>query len=262
MGQRSVFLDFSKDLLQDESNRYYYARMKSLLGYPDTKYSELPQEIKEALYFALTDQVDLSPYVPVLQNPDLMQPIWYRSAAKYNIALDNTDNMPIEDVMQMYDDIAKSVVTVGNVMSMLQDPKYRAAYSTAKDMLGLADIKLNQIPCDVLELIETYMVGHPSGGNSKQYKRYYRSGSKVYHTMSYSPLGMPAYEMRNLNMRGTPQRNSYAANKYGVRSHQAGYRNIYQKLYTKTGKSRMELRMLPITPGNLKYRIKDYFHYF
>ena len=70
MGQRSVFLDFSKDLLQDESNRYYYARMKSLLGYPDTKYSELPQEIKEALYFALTDQVDLSPYVTVLQNPD------------------------------------------------------------------------------------------------------------------------------------------------------------------------------------------------
>lgn len=248
-------------LLQDESNRYYYARMKSLLGYPDTKYSELPKEIKEALYFALTDQVDLSPYVPVLQNPDLMQPIWYRCAAKYNIALDNTDNMPIEDVMQMYDDIAKSVVTVGNVMSMLQDPQYRAAYSTAKDMLGLADIKLNQIPCDVLELIETYMAGHPSG-SSKQYKRYYRSGSKVYHTMSYSPLGTPAYEMRNLNMRGTPQRNSYAANKYGVRSHQAGYRNIYQKLYTKTGKSRMELRMLPITPGNLKYRIKDYFHYF
>ena len=248
-------------LLQDESNRYYYARMKSLLGYPDTKYSELPKEIKEALYFALTDQVDLSPYVPVLQNPDLMQPIWYRCAAKYNIALDNTDNMPIEDVMQMYDDIAKSVVTVGNVMSMLQDPQYRAAYSTAKDMLGLADIKLNQIPCDVLELIETYMAGHPSG-SAKQYKRYYRSGSKVYHTMSYSPLGTPAYEMRNLNMRGTPQRNSYAANKYGVRSHQAGYRNIYQKLYTKTGKSRMELRMLPITPGNLKYRIKDYFHYF
>ena len=248
-------------LLQDESNRYYYVRMKSLLGYPDTKYSELPKEIKEALYFALTDQVDLSPYVPVLQNPDLMQPIWYRSAAKYNIALDNTDNMPVEDVMQMYDDIAKSVVTVGNVMSMLQDPQYRAAYSTAKDMLGLADIKLNQIPCDVLELIETYMTGHPSD-SSKQYKRYYRSGSKVYHTMSYSPLGTPAYEMRNLNMRGTPQRNSYAANKYGVRSHQAGYRNIYQKLYTKTGKSRMELRMLPITPGNLKYRIKDYFHYF
>lgn len=249
-------------LLQDESNRYYYARMKSLLGYPDTKYSELPKEIKEALYFALTDQVDLSPYVPVLQNPDLMQPIWYRCAAKYNIALDNTDNMPIEDVMQMYDDIAKSVVTVGNVMSMLQDPQYRAAYSTAKDMLGLADIKLNQIPCDVLELIEAYMAGHPSDSSSKQYKRYYRSGSKVYHTMSYSPLGTPAYEMRNLNMRGTPQRNSYAANKYGVRSHQSGYRNIYHKLYTKTGKSRMELRMLPITPGNLKYRIKDYFHYF
>ena len=191
-----------------------------------------------------------------------MQPIWYRCAAKYNIALDNTDNMPIEDVMQMYDDIAKSVVTVGNVMSMLQDPQYRAAYSTAKDMLGLTDIKLNQIPCDVLELIETYMAGHPSGSGSKQYRRYYRSGSKVYHTMSYSPLGTPAYEMRNLNMRGTPQRNSYAANKYGVRSHQAGYRNIYQKLYTKTGKSRMELRMLPITPDNLKYRIKDYFHYF
>ena len=249
-------------LLQDESNRYYYARMKSLLGYPDTKYSELPKEIKEALYFALTDQVDLSPYVPVLQDPNLMQPIWYRCAAKYNISLDNTDNMPVEDVMQMYDDIAKSVVTVGNVMSMLQDPQYRAAYSTVKDMLGLTDIKLNQIPCDVLELIETYMAGHPSGSSSKQYKRYYRSGSKVYHTMSYSPLGTPAYEMRNLNMRGTPQRNSYAANKYGVRSHQAGYRNIYQKLYTKTGKSRMELRMLPITPGNLKYRIKDYFHYF
>lgn len=248
-------------LLKDESTRYYYARMKSLLGYPDTKYSELPDEVKDALYFALTNQVDLSPYVPVLQDPNLMQPIWYRCAAKYNIALDNTDNMPVEDVMQMYDDIAKSVVTVGNVMSMLQDPQYRAAYSTAKDMLGLTDVKLNQIPCDVLELIETYMAGHPSGSSAKQHKRYYRSGSKVYHTMSYSTLGTPAYDLRNLNMQGTPQQNSYAANKYGVRSHQYGYRSIYKDAYTKTGSSRMRLRMLPITPSNLKYRIKDNFYY-
>ena len=80
--------------------------------------------------------------------------------------------------------------------------------------------------------------------------------------MSYSNLGTPAFEMRNLNMHGTPQRNSYAANKYGVRSHQAGYRKrFYKKLYTKSGKSRLQLRMLPITPDNLKYRIKDHFYY-
>ena len=250
-------------LLQDESNRYYYARMKSLLGYPDTKYSELPDEVKEALYFALTDQVDLSPYIPVLQDPEMMRPIWYRSAAKYDVVLDNTDNLPAETVLQMYEDIAKSVTTVGNTMNMLQDPQYRVAYVTAKEMLGLSDMKLNQIPCDVLELIETYMAGHPSAksGYTKG-KRYYRKGSKVYHTMTYSRLGTPAYEMRNLNMHGTPQRNSYTANKYGVRSHQRGYHHFYKDLYTKSGKERMRLRMLPITPDTLKYRIKDQFYYY
>ena len=250
-------------LLQDESNRYYYARMKSLLGYPDTKYSELPDEVKEALYFALTDQVDLSPYIPVLQDPEMMRPIWYRSAAKYDVVLDNTDNLPAETVLQMYEDIAKSVTTVGNIMDMLQDPQYRGAYVTAKEMLGLSDMKLNQIPCDVLELIETYMVGHLSAkSGSAKGRRYYRKGSRVYHTMTYSPLGTPAYEMRNLNMHGTPQRNSYTANKYGVRSHQRGYHHFYKDLYTKSGKERMKLRMLPITPDTLKYRIKDQFYYY
>lgn len=250
-------------LLQDESNRYYYARMKSLLGYPDTKYSELPDEVKEALYFALTDQVDLSPYIPVLQDPEMMRPIWYRSAAKYDVVLDNTDNLPPETVLQMYEDIAKSVTTVGNIMDMLQDPQYRGAYVTAKEMLGLSDMKLNQIPCDVLGLIETYMAGHPSAkSGSTKGRRYYRKGSKVYHTMTYSHLGTPAYEMRNLNMHGTPQRNSYTANKYGVRSHQRGYHHFYKDLYTKSGKERMRLRMLPITPDTLKYRIKDQFYYY
>ena len=148
-------------------------------------------------------------------------------------------------------------------MNMLQDPQYRGAYVTAKEMLGLSDMKLNQIPCDVLELIETYMAGHPNAksGSSKG-RRYYRKGSKVYHTMTYSHLGTPAYEMRNLNMHGTPQRNSYTANKYGVRSHQHGYHHFYKDLYTKSGKERMRLRMLPITPDTLKYRIKDQFYYY
>ena len=251
-------------LLQDEQKRYLYANLKSSMGYPDTKYSELPQDVKNALYWALTEQVDLSPSIDILTNAKVMGPVWNRLANKYGVSTEElieTAHSPA--AIQLYSEAAETVVTIANINMMLTVPQYREAYDKARSMLGLADIDAENLPLDVLRLVEAYMVTNAAKPvKSNNYIRRYNAGKKVYHTMSYSPLGTPAYEMRNLNMHGTPQRNSYAANKYGVRSHQAGYRNIYQKLYTKTGKSRMELRMLPITPGNLKYRIKDYFHYF
>ena len=251
-------------LLQDEQKRYLYANLKSNMGYPDTKYSELPQDVKNALYWALTEQVDLSPSIDILTNAKVMGPIWNRLANKYGVSTEELiETAHSSSAVQLYSEAAETVVTIANINMMLTTPQYREAYDEARNMLGLADVDAENLPLDVLRLVEAYMVTKVSSAvKSNNYVRYYSAGKKVYHTMSYSPLGTPAYEMRNLNMRGTPQRNSYAANKYGVRSHQAGYRNIYQKLYTKTGKSRMELRMLPITPGNLKYRIKDYFHYF
>lgn len=253
-------------LLQDDQKRFLYSRMKAAMGYADTKYSDLPDDIKQALYWTLTNQTDLSPCIPILQDQSVMLPMWRSLASKYNVSLDDIDSVPNETLVQMYSDVAKSVVTISNITSMLQDERYRAAYKTSREMLGLENLKLSQLPCDILELIEKYMQGHPAASRSSKHRTsgYYKAGARgrVYHTMSYSNLGTPAFEMRNLNMHGTPQRNSYAANKYGVRSHQAGYRKrFYKNLYTKSGKSRLQLRMIPITPDNLKYRIKDNFYY-
>jgi hypothetical protein len=39
------------------------------------------------------------------------------------------------------------------------------------------------------------------------------------------------------------------------------YDSFYMKHYTKTGASRLKLRMQPVTPGTLQYRIKDMFHH-
>lgn len=253
-------------LLQDDQKRFLYSRMKAAMGYADTKYSDLPDDIKQALYWTLTNQTDLSPCIPILQDQSVMLPMWRSLASKYNVSLDDIDSVPNETLVQMYSDVAKSVVTISNITSMLQDERYRAAYKTSREMLGLENLKLSQLPCDILELIEKYMQGHPAASRSSKRRTsgYYKTGARgrVYHTMSYSNLGTPAFEMRNLNMHGTPQRNSYTANKYGVRSHQAGYRKrFYKNLYTKSGKSRLQLRMIPITPDNLKYRIKDNFYY-
>ena len=141
-------------LLQDEQKRYLYANLKSNMGYPDTKYSDLPQDVKNALYWALTEQVDLSPSIDILTNAKVMGPIWNRLANKYGVSTEElieTAHSPA--AVQLYSEAAETVVTIANINMMRTVPQYREAYDKARSMLGLADIDAENLPLDVLRVV-------------------------------------------------------------------------------------------------------------
>ena len=250
------------DLLQEsDQNVYLYSRLKAAMGYAGKPLSELPAEAKESIYAAMTNSVDASPYIPVLQDVGVMTYLWKNLADKYEVDVNHWDKIPAGKLNAMYHDIARSVVEISEISGLLKDEKYRYAYSTAKRKLGYGDLKLSQLPCDSLSLIKAYMLGHAV---TKQHssKSYYSGHKRVYHTMSYAPQPGELFNRAHYLKGGTVTYAATDAAKYYVKSHyDAHRRNIYSRQYTSNGKMRQRLRMLPITPKNLQYRIQDNFWY-
>lgn len=238
-------------------NVWAYTRLKNALGYQDVSLKDLPEDVKALILNAMTGapiQVDV---IPVLKDSDTMRLLWESALRKHNAPFD-LDEAPQELLNEIYLDIAQSAVSLASIMTMLQnDESTRYSYAVAKSSLGLKEVKLSMLPNEALEVIEHAMLVRyygtgPSTGNRAAGAPSRRRGypRKSYHQMSYvKGSGTGLYDTR---------KGVYP--NYGHRSAQKV--RIYDKHYTKTGKSRMELRMMPITPVNLSYRRKDMFYYY
>lgn len=249
------------DMMQDdEQNVYLYAQLKRAMGYGDTSLGDLPDDVKATIGQIMSGITPTQTIVPVLQDQDAMRYLWNSVCNKYGFDVDDFEVIPAQTLNQMYFEVAKASKKASEIYDMLEnDESTRYSYAVAKNKLGLGDLKSYQLPLEALDVIE------------------YAMRNKTYAVSSTAPLRRTNYNYRRRsyvpsgrdNLKGvsgaTPyntRQGVYANYGHNYATKQNKRPKIYDKNYTSSGKSRMELRMLKISPENLNYRLKDMFYYY
>ena len=259
--------------LQTTEGQNLYWRYRMILGYGDTKLGDMPDAVKETILAMMDGKIPENSAIPVIQDSSTMQYMWHVLKQEYDVVGMPFSEIPKDTLNKMYAEIAKSTVYIADIYDMLKnDPESRISYSVIKKKLGLSSLKIYQLPPKVLELLASNMHNHTYVYGKRNYKSYTKSYAR-HSRKTYTQYAKKTYTRKG---RSPGTRKGYSGvtpyntkqgvyanygQSYAQQYHDNHYANFYHNLYTSSGKSRMEMLMLPIQPDYLKYRIKDYFYY-
>lgn len=264
---KAINQDLGSTINQDKHAMAVYTRLKAAMGYSGVSLTALPYAVKENI-FALMNGVEM-PFelLPVIKDKDAMQFMWVALKQKYDVAHIPVDEIDRSTLNKIYFEVAKSASYVVSIQDMLtNDPESRYGYAVARNKLGLEGLKVYQMPVEVLEVISFAMENKLyKPRTASTFNRTPRGSSKSYPKKTYSGGEGPGSRTGYFGVTPYDTSKGVHAN-YGQAYAQKEIRkyskNIYTDNYTRTGKSRMELMMIPISPETLKYRRKEMYHYY
>lgn len=244
------------NLLQaDYKNVTLYNQLKAVMGYGDAQLSDLPDDVKQAIYAIMKQETPVQNIVPVLGNAQAMQYIWTSVARRHDMVDVPVEEIPQETLNEMYATIAEDAIVLADIYQMLSnDEDTRYTYAVAKNKLGFKNLKLYQIPVEALQVIQTAMQNKYYGTEPKS------SGSSAGQRKTYKSYNKSRYVKDFTNLYYNSDKAKWASYSHNsvAKIKQYEYQNFYKNNYSSNGSSRVALQMLnnghrQIDPTSLKF---------